>query len=82
MFHRCHFFTGSEETLMIYTTSRNCKVSLFPRNGKNWKIRLSPQSGKNWSNFLYFSTYLTSFPQSEKHFIVAIFFHVAFHIAF
>ena len=42
---------------------------------RNWKIRLSQQSEKIWSNFLYFSTYLTLFPQSGKHFIVAIYFH-------
>ena len=56
---------------MIYSTSKS-KKNIKQRN---WKIRLSPQSGKNWSNFLHFSTYLTSFPQSGKHFIVAIYFH-------
>ena len=30
---------------------------------------------KKWSNFLYFSTYLTLFSQSEKHFAVPIYFH-------
>ena len=43
----------------------------------NWKKlsnRITPQSGGKWSNFLYFSTYLTSLPQSGKHFIVAIYF--------
>ena len=56
---------------------------LLPRNGKNLnnlqyfqieKIRLSPQTGTNGvSNFLYYSKYLTSFPQSGKHFIVTIY---------
>ena len=41
---------------------------------KNWKIRLFSQCEK-WSNFLYFSTYLTSFPRSGKNFIFAIYFH-------
>ena len=42
---------------------------------RNWKVRLSPQTGKKCSNFLYLSTYLTLFPQSGKHFNVAIYFH-------
>ena len=56
---------------------------LLPRNGKNLnnlqyfqieKIRLSPQTGKNGvSNFLSYSKYFTSFPQSGKHFIVTIY---------
>ena len=50
-------------------------------NGKKYQIeklettRLSLKSGKMGNDFLYFSTYLTSFPQSGKHFIVAVYFH-------
>ena len=35
IFHQCHLFPQSGKALMIYITSRNCKVSLFPRRGKN-----------------------------------------------
>ena len=42
---------------------------------RNWKIHLPPQNRERWSNFFYFSTYFTSFPQSGEHFIVAIYFH-------
>ena len=34
IFHQCHLFTRSGKTLMNYFTSRNCKVSLFPRCGQ------------------------------------------------
>ena len=55
-------------TIILLPNGKNIKK-------RNWKIRLSPQSEKIWSNFLYFSTYLTLFPQSGKHFIVAIYFY-------
>ena len=42
---------------------------------RNWRISLFLQSGKKWSNFLFFSTYLNSFPPSRKYFIIAICFH-------
>ena len=56
------------------------KVENSVPNGKKYQIEklenaLSPQSRKKWSNFLYFSTYLSSFPQSRKHSIIAIYFH-------
>ena len=56
------------------------KVENSVPNGKKYQIEklenaLSPQSRKKWSNFLYLSTYLSSFPQSRKHSIIAIYFH-------
>ena len=75
---------------MIYSTSKWKKYQI--ENLENAFIR---QSGKKWRNFLYFSTYLTSFPQSGRHFTVAIhfqeeqnrlsnfiyfFMHISFHV--
>ena len=60
------YFHEMEKTEMIYTTSKLIK---------NTEYRETVKYGKKWSNFLYFSTYLTLFPQSRKHFIVAIYFH-------
>ena len=47
-------------------------------NGKNYQIeklenRFIFTKRKKWRNFLYFSTYLTSFPRSGKNFTFAIY---------
>ena len=34
-FHQCHLSPQTGKTLMIYITSKNCKVSLFRRSGKS-----------------------------------------------
>ena len=75
---------------MIYSTSKWKKYQI-----ENLENAFIQQSGKKWRNFLYFSTYLTSFPQSGRHFTVAIhfqeeqnrlsnfiylFIHISFHV--
>ena len=61
------------------------KSTLFLRNGKNLndlqRFQMEKKSNRGSgkyvisTNFLYFSTYLTSFLQSGKHFIDTIYFH-------
>ena len=56
---------------MIHSTSKWENIL----NRETGKYVYIPERGKVWRNFLYFSAYLTSFPQIGKHFIVAIYFH-------
>ena len=71
--------TGMENISPIHFTFTKWKKLKWFTVLPNWK-RISnreteKKKGKKWGNFLYFSTYLTLFPQSRKHFIVAIYFH-------
>ena len=66
-----HFTSTKWKKLKSFTVLPNRKKISNRETGKYIYL----QSGKNWSNFLHFSTYSTSFPQSGKHFIVAIYFH-------
>ena len=81
--HFCLYFPELENISSIHFTSRKWKklkwFSILP-NGKKYQIEklknmFISTKWKKWSNFLYFSTNWTSFPQSGKHFIIAIYFH-------
>ena len=71
IFHQSILLPGSEKNFKWF--------SILP-NGKKYQIEklknmFISTKWKKWSNFLYFSTNWTSFPQSGKHFIIAIYFH-------
>ena len=79
----CFYFQKLENISPIHFTSIKWKKSkwfaILP-NGKKYQIEKLENTfistkWKKWSNFLCFSTYLTLFPQSGKHFIVAVYFH-------
>ena len=79
----CLYFPELENISPIHFTSRKWKklkwFSILP-NGKKYQIEklknmFISTKWKKWSNFLYFSTNWTSFTQSGKHFIIAIYFH-------
>ena len=79
----CLYFPELENISPIHFTSRTWKklkwFSILP-NGKKYQIEklknmFISTKWKKWSNFLYFSTNWTSFTQSGKHFIIAIYFH-------
>ena len=77
----CFYFQEVENISQFYFTSTKWKDLDNLRYFQNEKIS-NKKTGKyvslhkkKWSNFLYFTTYLNSFPQSGKHFIVAIYFY-------
>ena len=80
----CFYFQELENISIIHFTSTNWKklkwFTALPHLNKKYQIEKLENTfistkWKIWSNFLYFSMYLVLFPQSGKHFIVAIYFH-------